>query len=61
MRRSPVYFVIADLERVLKYKLREQRVRTERLRATWTDELVRAVTRAAFSIVCDDKDLELRM
>ncbi|GEM_PF-925890 len=61
MTRSPVYFEIADLEPVLRYKLREQRVRTEHLRAIWTDEMVRTITRAAFAIVCNDKDLELRM
>jgi hypothetical protein len=58
-RRRPFYLTKADLEPILRWKLRSQYGRGLKLRTYLTDDLVRQVTRAAFGYRVADVDIEL--
>jgi hypothetical protein len=59
-RRQPFYLTRADLEPILKWKLRTQYGRGAKVRRRLTDELVRQVTRQTFAYQAKDVDMELR-
>jgi hypothetical protein len=59
LRRRPFYLTRAELEPILRWKLRSQYGRGSKYRDYITDSLARQVTRAAFSFTADNKDVEL--
>ncbi len=62
LRRSPFYLTLADLDRILRWKLRTQYGRTAKFRAKHLkDSHVRSATRAAFAHKSTNRDAELRV
>lgn len=60
-QRTPFYLDLADLEVVLKWKLRGQEGRQKAFRAFNTDDNVIAITKAAFAIHHVNEDYETRL
>jgi len=59
--RDPFYFDVADLDAVLRFKLRGQYARQSVRRRANEAVAVRAVTEAAFRVRSDDPDYELEV
>jgi hypothetical protein len=58
-RRQPFYLTRADLQRILRWKLRSQYGRSAKFREHLTDALVRHVTQATFGYRANNCDIEL--
>lgn len=59
--RDPFYLTRKDLDPVFRWKLRSQYGRVRKKLEQNSDERFQVVTRLAFSIALDDKDLELEL
>jgi thermostable 8-oxoguanine DNA glycosylase len=59
--RQPFYLTGAELDEILKWKLRGQYGRQQRRRAINTEELIKAITSIALTITHPDRDYELEL
>jgi len=59
--RQPFYLTLQEFDEILRWKLRKQYGRQRKLRAVNTDEVVRNITGAAFSVVHQDSDYEVEL
>ncbi|HXP67870.1 MAG TPA: hypothetical protein VOA88_01185 [Candidatus Dormibacteraeota bacterium] len=59
--RTDFYLTSKDFDAILKWKLRGQYGRQSERRLSNTDEIIRVVTRLAFSIEHEDKDYEVEL
>jgi hypothetical protein len=61
--RDPLSLTLNEVDRIVRWKLRDQYYRTQHLRAGWTDATIRRVTTQALAtpVLPNDDDIEARI